>query len=647
MSYEEYQIALKAGKKDYHRHLAEGKYPYLQALDETLSQTDIITEKPLGLVAIPSELIAGTRTIGRRNSFAPNFMPLLDPHSEFADKWVRLCESHVNEGIRDPVTAYEFMGRFYIVEGNKRVSVLKHFGAPTVQGIVTRLVPRWNDDEEMRIYYEYMEFYDYTGVNYLLMSKAGNYKALAAAVTGDGTKSWNDEMKTDFAAFSSRFEVAYKAKGGERLPIHVGDALLTYIRIYGYPAIKDETVSRIEENLSKIWQELTLLEDDSAMEVVMEPEAVVPKKTILDIIIPNTQQPKQLKIAFIHSKTAETSSWTYAHELGRQHVEQVFGDNIKVMMSDGVIPGDAAADAINHAIESGCKLIFTTTPEFLPSSLKMAVEHSDVRIFNCSVNTAYRSVRTYYGRMYEAKFLCGLIAGALADNNRIGYVADYPIYGMTANINAFAIGARMVNPRVKIYLQWSSVKDADPSSYFNEKHISYLSTQDMIVPRYATRRYGLYQIEPPPEGDAPYNAASPLWNWGQFYERIIRSLMTTPNNSPIVTENKALNYWWGLSSGTVDFVYNKDLDPGIIKLVEYFKRSIASGAFHPFEGYLESQDGVVQKEEWEIPSPEQIITMDYLASNVIGDIPEFEQLTDNAKRVVRLQGIKKPEITTY
>ena len=49
--------------------------------------------------------------------------------------------------------------------------------------------------------------------------------------------------------------------------------------------------------------------------------------------------------------------------------------------------------------------------------------------------------------MYEAKFLCGMIAGTLADNNRIGYIADYPIYGMTANINAFALGARMVNPR--------------------------------------------------------------------------------------------------------------------------------------------------------------------------------------------------------
>jgi hypothetical protein len=216
---------------------------------------------------------------------------------------------------------------------------------------------------------------------------------------------------------------------------------------------------------------------------------------------------------------------------------------------------------------------------------------------------------------------------------------------MTANINAFAQGARMVNPRAKVYLQWSSVKDAAPSEYFREHQISYLSTQDMIVPKYATRQYGLYQILPPTEGDAPYNAASPLWNWGQFYERIIRSVMTT-HDSPVVTENKALNYWWGLSAGTVDFVYNKALDPNVKKIVEFFRRSIESGAFHPFEGYLESQNGIVQEEEWKILSPEEIITMDWLASNVIGNIPEFDELTDSAKRVVRLQGIKRPE-TAY
>ena len=139
MSFDDYSKAYKAGKKEYQRHLAEGSYPYLQALDESISHIDIVSEVSLGLQQIPSELIAGTRSIGRRTAFAPNYMPLLDPHSEFAAKWINLCGSHLKEGIREPVTACEFMGHFYIVEGNKRVSVLKYFDAPFIPVSYTHL----------------------------------------------------------------------------------------------------------------------------------------------------------------------------------------------------------------------------------------------------------------------------------------------------------------------------------------------------------------------------------------------------------------------------------------------------------------------------------------------------------------------------
>lgn len=72
----------------------------------------------------------------------------------------------------------------------------------------------------------------------------------------------------------------------------------------------------------------------------------------------------------------------------------------------------------------------------MKDSLKVAVDHPDVKILNCSLNTSHKYIRTYYARMYEAKFLSGMIAGALAENDRIAYIADYPIYGMIANINA-------------------------------------------------------------------------------------------------------------------------------------------------------------------------------------------------------------------
>lgn len=641
MSLEDYAKALKSGKKSYQRHLSQGSYPYLQALDECISHVDIVSEVKLGLQQIPSELIAGTKSAGRRTAFAPNFMPLLDSHSEFAGKWIALCSSHIEEGIRDPVTACEFMGRYYIIEGNKRVSVLKYFDAPSIPAVVTRMVPRRSNDKDTLIYYEYMDFYQLSKINYLSFSRKGGFPLLAKAITGSSGLAWDDDTRMDFTAAYIKFKQAYEAKGGTHLSIKPGDALLAYLNIYGYPSLKDASPAKLKENIGRIWDEFKLLEEEETIELLMDPAEAAPKKKLFELFIPSA--PKKTKIAFIHSKDASSSSWTYAHELGRRHIEEAFTGQVETLCMEHITAGEMASDAIQKAVDQDCDIIFTTTPEFIPSSLKAAVEYPKTKILNCSLNTSHRYIRTYYGRMYEAKFLCGIIAGTLADNNRIGYIADYPIYGMAANINAFALGARMVNPRAQIFLKWSTVKDDDIIDYFKAQRVSFISSQDMIIPRQASRQYGLYQFGSGEDRRVPFHAATPLWNWGNFYEKIIRSIISGSWNQEDCADGaKALNYWWGLSAGVVDLIYSQNLSIGTKRLVEFVRRGIESGAFHPFSGLLYSQDGIFQKDENHILAPEEIITMDWLAENVIGEIPDFERLTEVAKPVVRLQGIKRP-----
>ena len=104
MYMEEYRAAHKAGQKDYRAHVARGQNPYLPVLDDILVNVNIVATEPLGLVNMPSESIVGTKTSGRHTAFAPNFMPLLDEDTEFATKWSVLCNAHLDEGIRNPVT---------------------------------------------------------------------------------------------------------------------------------------------------------------------------------------------------------------------------------------------------------------------------------------------------------------------------------------------------------------------------------------------------------------------------------------------------------------------------------------------------------------------------------------------------------------
>lgn len=125
---QEYEKARKMAQKQYRASVSAGKYPYLPALDDMLPYEDIVSESYLGIVDIPLDQIAGTKTASRQNAFSNGFLPLFPPKSEFGSKWINLYQAQLDEGIRDPIKAYEFMNKFYIQEGNKRVSVLKYVG---------------------------------------------------------------------------------------------------------------------------------------------------------------------------------------------------------------------------------------------------------------------------------------------------------------------------------------------------------------------------------------------------------------------------------------------------------------------------------------------------------------------------------------
>ena len=118
---EEYLRALKQGQREYHEKILTGQYPYLPVLDEIIREGDIERQLPIGLQDIPLDRVVGTKTAGRTAAFSASFLPLLEADTEFAAKWTNLCAAHLNEGIRDPILCFEYIGLFYVQEGNKRV----------------------------------------------------------------------------------------------------------------------------------------------------------------------------------------------------------------------------------------------------------------------------------------------------------------------------------------------------------------------------------------------------------------------------------------------------------------------------------------------------------------------------------------------
>lgn len=641
MSANEYLKAQKLGEKRCQAAVAKNEYPYLPVLDEIISPSDTVGEVNLGLQTISLDRVVGTATAARTTAFASNFMPILDYHTEFGAKWSALCASHIEEGIHDPIKVYEYMNKFYVIEGNKRVSVLKYFGADSVPAMVTRKIPRRNDSIENKVYYEFMDFHKQTGINYVHFSQTGGYDKLREFIGLDKDGEFSDDERLDFNSAHLAFERAYLAKkGSEDLTITVDDAMLVFLNVYGYDALKKMSTTEVKDSVEKVWTEIVLSSRKKEQVVLPKLDPVEPKKSILDLVIkPST--PSNLKVAFVYDKSPANSVWTYCHELGRLDMQNKLGDAIDSRTFCNVDTQTKLVECLNKLVEEKYDVIFTTGPEMLPEALKVAVLHPEIKILNCSLSLANSHVRTYYARMYEVKFITGMIAGSLCADGQIGYVADYPIFGTTANINAFAIGARMVNPRAKIYLQWTKVKDANPQKFFEKNGITYISDRDMIMPDDASRNFGLYHYDQ--NGDV-VNLAMPFYNWGAFYERILRSILDGNWKQEEKSETaNAVSYWWGMSAGIVDVICSKHLPAGTQKLISVMTNLIREGAITPFSGKLTSQNGVVRNEDDGAMLHEDILKMDWLAENVVGMLPTAEDLMDEAKTVVALQGVDTPE----
>lgn len=709
MPQKEYAKAYKQGKKAYYAMTLRGQAPYLPALEKLLEGKNIVSYENLGTVEIPLDQIVGTYYTGRQPSFSCDFQPLMPEDTEFASKWIALCRQHLQDGIRDPIKAREYMNRFYVVEGHKRVSVLKHFGAAAIRGEVIRLIPEPEDTVESRIYSEFLPFYRITGVNFVWFSREGGFQALLqatdsagmaaesdsdattepASVPGDPPVSdtvhrststeltstastptkpastasipsnlsnpsafaawdenassriptyatWSTAKRAAFRSFYVTFERAFEDCAEPLMKLTPGDAMLIYLKIFGYAESLDKTQPTIRTELSRIWNEIINWETGSTIQLVLKPDT---STTVLKA--PRfLSRPTQIRAAFIHFKTAATSSWVYAHELGRKDLEAALEGRIETICLDGADDEASIARAFEAAIADNSDLIFTTSPRLLKASVKAAVDHPHIRILNCSLNTAHPSIRTYYARMYEAKFLMGVIAGCLTPDGNIGYIADYPIYGITANINAFALGAKMVNPRAKVYVEWSkkvNTKGEESRTRLYRSGISYISDQDMIsADDSVSRHVGLYRSD----GQTLDNTALSIWRWGRLYIKIVQNYLNGgwKHNAP---DTSAINYWWGMESGVIDLICSRSLPSGTARLVGLLKDAIRNGSFLPFSGFIQTQTGETLDYQSRAISPEELITMDWLADNVVGSLPEYDELLPEAQVLVQLQGIRK------
>ena len=366
---DEYAQALRQGQKEYRELLMAGKDPHPAVLDEILPEISGDAVLDLGLVDIPTHRIIGTKSAGRITAFTATFKPLLDAKSEFGSKWISLCAAHLGEtGISDPIQVYEYLGNFYVQEGNKRVSVLRHFGSPRIPGTVKRIVPPLTDDPRIKAYYEFLDFYKASKLYSVQFRRPGDYAKLLSYMGKKAGETWTEEERRTFNAYFHYFQEAFQSVH-TRDDILPEEALLLWLKLYPFQDLGRLSGTQLKKSLAA-------LRDDVIASVNKEDSVKVKTKaedsTKGNLVSRLVSSLEVLNVAFVHQLTPAKSAWVLGHEEGREHIEKVFGDRIQVRSYFDANTPELAEELIEQAVADGAQVVFTTAPPLSKATL-MAV----------------------------------------------------------------------------------------------------------------------------------------------------------------------------------------------------------------------------------------------------------------------------------
>jgi basic membrane lipoprotein Med (substrate-binding protein (PBP1-ABC) superfamily) len=616
--------------------LAYGEIAYLQSLDGILNRQDIETEIYQGVFEIPLDKIKGTYTTSRSKAFTNDFLPLLDIDSEFGQKWTSLYESHLNEGIRDPIKVYEYLNWYYVIEGNKRVSVLKSIDAYSIYASVTRLVPKFDINNPLIVnYYHYLDFNKLTGLRSLWFTKDTGYSELLSLLESYDPKLniYPNKFKHFEFYVYNPFKDAYKKFGGDKLSITTSDALLIYLKLYGIPQefILESSNSFMEVFIS----ELNSLYYSENKFVYSDP-ITEPKKSVFSSLTNFMTSKKKHRIGFLYKDRIDNSGWTYAHDAARRYVSEVYKDTIETTYIENVPLSPSAFNYIENLVNDNYDIIITTHPGFKNATLKAALEFPNVKFLNCSDSPSFKHVIMYYARLYEAKFLLGLLAGILSESNIIGFVADYPIRETITEINAFTLGVQLLNPTAKVIVKWTlQDKTLEKKEKLREQlkvaGADFVFYNTLPVSNAENIQFGLCSInysKKRKESHAFSHYANMIINWEIFYDKFLKVLLSSSSNNIFDAFSKdtgIVNYWLGIDSGIVDLVYSSKYVPERTKVfLEFFRKTLIKKDFHAFTGPIYNQDGELKIAPDETPTYEQFQSMNWFVKGIEGFIPDLK-----------------------
>lgn len=331
---------------------------------------------------------------------------------------------------------------------------------------------------------------------------------------------------------------------------------------------------------------------------------------------------KELKIGFIYISPVGDSGWSYAHDIARRKLGM---DPANVtFVAESVPDGPDFDRVITSMAKQGYDLIVTTSFSYMDGTAKAAKAFPEVTFLHCSGYKTAPNLSVFFGRLYQVKYLAGMVAGGMTKSNIIGYAASHPFPEMVRGVNAFALGAQAVNPKAEVRVLWTNAwfdpmaEEEAARKLISEGADVLAQKLDSPTLQRVAQEAGVYSIgySTDMSADAPRShMTATVWNWSVFYERVLEEMRNGSWRSG--------TYWPGVESGIVDLAPFGPMVPKALQdAVMARKQEIIDGTFVVLGGPVYDQAGNVRIPEGAAPTDKELLEMDWLVRGVVGGIGE-------------------------
>ncbi len=332
----------------------------------------------------------------------------------------------------------------------------------------------------------------------------------------------------------------------------------------------------------------------------------------------------KLKVGFVYFSPIGDTGWTAEHDKGRKIMETNLAGKVEAKVVENVAYGPDALRVIRQLAADGNNLVFTTSFGFMDQTLEVAKLFPKAKFMHLDGYKSDANMATYSLRYYEPSYLAGMVAASMSKTDTLGYVSSFPLPAVLQIINGFTLGAQSVKPGIKVKVievnSWYDPgREREATEALYAQGIDVVAhVTDSTAPTLAAEKAGKYIVGFHSDR-AKFGPKSQLTAiipvWGGFYTKVAKSVLDGSwTNAPV---------WAPMAEGVLDLAAIGSMVPAdVASLVMTRAGEIKNGTFHPFQGPIKDQKGVLRVKAGESIPDKDLYGMNWYVEGVEATLPE-------------------------